>query len=299
MMKYTFGVASLFAAVLLGQDTLTNQDVVKLLQADMREELILNLIKNSKGSFRMDASDLIKLKDAGASERIIEAMMWKKILEQNPKAAAAALEAGAPVAAAPAPAPAAPKPAAPKADASKPPTGPPASVAAAAAAGAGAGVPAVGDAYVVVKQGNSWVEVIAETVTWSRKGVVSDIKKYSTLGLARKPIKGTIQGPSSRTITGPMPEIVINVQNRNIHDFQLVPLQVSKGQRTLVAGADQQRSQARERSIGFGVERLENAGQYKLTFPHSLPPGEYGIFAVSSIGALEESIGRIHTFKVM
>lgn len=56
-------------------DVLTNEDVVKLVSAGIGEELVLATIHGSRTAFRVGADDLIHLKTAGVSDRIMRAMI--------------------------------------------------------------------------------------------------------------------------------------------------------------------------------------------------------------------------------
>lgn len=55
----------------------------------MSEELILSIIRQQPGVYSLAASDLVTLKDAGISERIISAMLAKSKTETAPAAAPA------------------------------------------------------------------------------------------------------------------------------------------------------------------------------------------------------------------
>ncbi len=58
--------------------TLTNEDVVKLVKAKLPESVIIKKISNSSCAFDTDPDALIKLKQAGVSEAVIDAMVDKK-----------------------------------------------------------------------------------------------------------------------------------------------------------------------------------------------------------------------------
>ena len=61
----------------IGQETLTNEGVVNLVKSGMSEDLIMNVIGKQPSSFALGANDLVALKSAGVSERIITAMVNK------------------------------------------------------------------------------------------------------------------------------------------------------------------------------------------------------------------------------
>ena len=58
--------------------TLTNDDVLKLVKAKLPESVIIKKIANSNCAFDTDPDALIKLKQAGVSEGVINAMVDKK-----------------------------------------------------------------------------------------------------------------------------------------------------------------------------------------------------------------------------
>lgn len=58
--------------------TLTNDNVLKLVKAKLPESVIIKKIANSNCAFDTDPDALIKLKQAGVSEGVINAMVDKK-----------------------------------------------------------------------------------------------------------------------------------------------------------------------------------------------------------------------------
>ncbi len=67
----------LTCAGLFGQDALTNDTVMKLLQAGLGEEVILTMVNTQPAKYSLAAEDLIKLKEAGVSDAIIAAMVQR------------------------------------------------------------------------------------------------------------------------------------------------------------------------------------------------------------------------------
>jgi len=56
-------------------DSLTNADVVKLTKAKLEDDVIIDKIKSSACRFDMSTDALIVLKEAGVSDRVIQAML--------------------------------------------------------------------------------------------------------------------------------------------------------------------------------------------------------------------------------
>ena len=86
-------ILSLFITNLFGQEVLTNQSVIKMVKAGLSEELILSVVKQQTSAFSVGSTELVELKMAGVTERIITAMIAKTM---GPAAAPAKPEAAKP-----------------------------------------------------------------------------------------------------------------------------------------------------------------------------------------------------------
>ncbi|MCS7023442.1 MAG: hypothetical protein NZV14_01475 [Bryobacteraceae bacterium] len=84
--------AYLITSSLSGQETLNNESIIKLVKSGLGEDLILNVIRQQPGNYKMGADDLVALKSAGVSERIISAMLarGREASPASPEAAAPA-----------------------------------------------------------------------------------------------------------------------------------------------------------------------------------------------------------------
>jgi len=67
----------LLLGVLAAQDSLNNEGIIRLVKSGMTEELIINVIQQQPGTYTFAATDLVALKDASVSEKIIAAMLAK------------------------------------------------------------------------------------------------------------------------------------------------------------------------------------------------------------------------------
>ena len=76
------------ASLALSQEALTNDAILKMVKAGMSESLIVSMVGQQPGNYSTKVDDLIALKQAGVSDKIVSAM--------------AAKAAGGPIAAAPA-----------------------------------------------------------------------------------------------------------------------------------------------------------------------------------------------------
>ena len=68
---------TLFPGPLSAQEALTNDSVVKLVHSGLSEDMIVNVVKAQPGNYRLDPDNLVNLKNAGVSEKIISAMLAK------------------------------------------------------------------------------------------------------------------------------------------------------------------------------------------------------------------------------
>ncbi len=85
----------LLSPILVAQQTLNNDAVVKLIKAGLSEDLIVSTINASPGKFDTSADGLIALKTAGASDKVISAIVMKAS-GIAPAATAAAAASGRP-----------------------------------------------------------------------------------------------------------------------------------------------------------------------------------------------------------
>jgi hypothetical protein len=77
MSRHSVLVFLLLAAAAVSQETLTNEGVINLVKSGMSEDLIMNVIGKQPAAFALGSADLVGLKNAGVSERIITAMVNK------------------------------------------------------------------------------------------------------------------------------------------------------------------------------------------------------------------------------
>jgi hypothetical protein len=77
----------LVAALAFGQEAITNEGIIKLVKAGISEELIVNVIRQQPGTFVLGANELVVLKEAGVSEKLIAAMLDKGKAPSAPVAA--------------------------------------------------------------------------------------------------------------------------------------------------------------------------------------------------------------------
>src|SRR5260370_27603030 len=123
------------AAVVQAQETLTNDSIVKMVKAGLSEDVIVNVIGLQPGKYSLSPDDLIALKNANVSPRVITAMMNRS-------------QSGAATSPPPAAVP-------PVAQASQ--------------------IPSVDEIGVYYKKGDKWADVQPEVVNWKTGGVLKRI----------------------------------------------------------------------------------------------------------------------------
>ena len=90
-------------SVLAAQQAMNNDSVIKLVKAGLSDDLVVTTINGSPGSYDTSADAIIALKTAGASDKIIAAMIAKTAAPAAPAPAAAPPAAPAPEVTPPAP----------------------------------------------------------------------------------------------------------------------------------------------------------------------------------------------------
>lgn len=86
MKKATFFlfICLLFSIPVISQNTFTNSDCIKLAKAGLSEDLIISTINSSESySFDTSIDAIIKLKDAGVSDKVIQIMMTKQEMSRK------------------------------------------------------------------------------------------------------------------------------------------------------------------------------------------------------------------------
>jgi hypothetical protein len=79
-----------------GQQVLNNDAIIKLVKAGLSDDLIVNTIGTSTGTYDVSPDGMIALKSAGVSDRVVSAMVAKSSAPAPPAPAAAALPAPPP-----------------------------------------------------------------------------------------------------------------------------------------------------------------------------------------------------------
>src|SRR3569832_407920 len=76
-------------AVCIGQTVLTNETILKMAKAGLGDDVIIGSVKAQQGNYSTAPDDLIALKGAGVSDKVIAAMLERMAAPAAPAAAAA------------------------------------------------------------------------------------------------------------------------------------------------------------------------------------------------------------------
>lgn len=186
----------LMSSVVFAQEALNNATVIKLVKAGLSEDLIVSTINSSTGSFDTTANGLIALKKAGASDKVIAAIVLKS----------SGIAAVAPAAA------------------NQASAGSVASTSGGvvlAQGGLPSGVDSIG-IYYLDKDGTSWQEVPAEVVNFKAGGA---LKHYASAGVLKGEMSGIVGGNrSSLNLKVPASFILYVPEGRAPGEYQLLQL---------------------------------------------------------------------------
>jgi hypothetical protein len=252
--------------LILAQETMNNDAVIKLLKAGLSDDLIVNTINASPGKYDTSADALIALRNAGADSKVISAVLMKSRPGPPPPPAVAALDAAS----------------TPAEPAWKMP----------------AGVDGVG---VYFKFGNDrWKPVLAETVTRKAAGAVMSM---ALEGKIKGEVNAIVMGSSS-PLTLPLPAsfLLYVPDGSSPSQYLLLRFYVHDKYRVfhLEKGGEFHRSSSEAiDQVDFSSTQL-GPRVFKITLGPELGKGEYGFLAPNDAGDLESSAGRgkIYTFSV-
>jgi hypothetical protein len=256
------GLCLLVVPVLLAQQMLNNDTVIKMVKAGLSDDVVITTINASPGHYDTSADGLIALKSGGASDKIISAIM-------------ARASSGSP-AAAPAGSSATP---------------------AITAMGRPPGIDDIG-AYYKDKSG-AWAPMMPEIVNFKTGGVV---KSIATVGIVKGDINGHIQGSKARlSLTFPVVLAVYVPEGVAITEYQLLHLHPNSGARefrSVTGGVLHVSGGAVRDLIEFQSEKLAPR-VFQITLQSSMGRGEFGLLPPGSYGSSNmSSSGKIYAVSV-
>lgn len=273
MRKAILACLALFLCpVLLAQQSLDNASVIKLVKAGLSEDLIVTTINSSSGTYDTTANGLIALKKAGATDKVIAAIVLK----------------AAGTAAAPAPASTAGSAA-------------PATATVTLAQGAlPDGVDTIG-VYYLDSTGSHWQEVPAEVVNFKSGGA---LKHYASAGLLKGETAGLVGGNRSPlSLKLPAKFVLYVPEGRAPGEYQLLRLHENADSRTFRAangGIVHDAGGALRDVINYSPKKIAPR-VYLIEFDEDYDRGEYGFLPPSDIalGSTIPTATKIYSFSLM
>jgi len=268
--KSALFVALSFAATLLGirpataQQTLNNDTIVKLAEAGLSDDLIVQSINNQPGHYSLGANDLIQLKQDGVSEKVIAAMIAHSSTASTNHPGNGAENIG-PVNVLP------------------------------------QGVDEIGVYY---KKENSvtdkWTEIDPEIVNYKSGGWV---KSTATHGIIKQDRNGHIDGNASQLVLSRGTSFLLYVpEGVSPVEYQLLKLRINSNNREFrsqTGGVFHSETGAQRDNVPFTAEKIA-ARLYRFTLTQDTAKGEYGILPPGVINQSNASrAGKIYTFAII
>ncbi len=74
MRKYSLAVLLFLGSMLLAQEALNNDSIVKMAKAGLGEDVIVSMVQNQPGHYELTPDSLVSLKSQGVSDKVLAAM---------------------------------------------------------------------------------------------------------------------------------------------------------------------------------------------------------------------------------
>lgn len=275
------------------QLSLNNEAVIKMVKAGLSDDLIITTINAMPGSYDTTPDGLIALKSAGASDKVVGAILNKApaappqapVVPTPPPPPPAPEPAPAPTPAPPPPPP--PPPPAPVVPAPPPPPPP------AAASALPPGIDLVG-AYYKDKSG-AWAPIPPEIVTAKASGFTVRNNKVGS-------IRGHILGAKAHTSALlPVTLAVYVPEGRTIAEYRLMRLLVKSSEREFhisssLVSKESNDNEIEKDAVLIASEKIAPR-VYQITLSSGIVKGEYGLLAPRPNGS-EGSNWKIYCLSV-
>lgn len=263
MRKFLFAaLCLLLAPVILAQQILNNDAIIKLVKSGLSDDLIVTTINASPGNYDTSANGLIALKTGGASDKIISAIVVK-----------ASGGASAPAASSP-------------------------STPAVSASGRPPGIDDVGVYY--KDKGGAWTPLMPEVVNFKTGGVLKNIGTLGIVkGDINGHIQGP---KAKMAMTFPVTLAVYVPEGIEITEYQLLHLRPngeSREFRSVTGGVMHVSGGAVRDLIDFQTEKLAPR-VFQITLSAGLGKGEYGLLPPGAYGSSNMgSSGKIYALSIL
>lgn len=254
---------------------MTVQDVIRLSKAGLSDDTIIEQLRTKNQHFDLTTDQLVQLKSAKVSERVIQTMINPAFKAPAPSATANAIK-------------------------TMPPAPPEKKTLAAAQPATDAnsvpeGTPTALGVYAKIK--GEWTALAPEEVTWKSGGLV---KSVTSGGIVKGDLNGFIdRSTSNYRVPAPLELMIVVPEGFDITDYQLVRLHDRDGYREFrtVTGGVFHVSGASRDVVPFDNVKVAPR-TYHVTISTAL--GEYGILppgAMTSMNAA--SSGKIYSFGLI
>lgn len=259
----------LCASLVLAQptpSTLTVNDVVSMLDAKLPEGVVLARVKSNGKPFNLSTDDLVRLKNAGATEKIMVQMLDPKAGDPTPSPA------------------------------------PPAKAGVSTSSGEVLPFTEVG---VFFKKGGEWMDMLPEVVNWKTGGVLKNIasagvvKKDVNGNLPGQHSRNSVTSPLDFMIYAPEGVAITEYQlirlransDKDYREF-----------RTITGGVMNTKSGAMRDMVPFEGKKA-GTRLYSIVLPNTLGAGEYGFIYLGASGGAggmsSLSMGKMYTFHLL
>ncbi len=255
------------------QTKMTVNDVIKLSKAGLSDDLIIQQIRKKGQHFDLSTDQLLQLKAAHVSERVIQAMI-DPTKETAPSPPAKMTVPTASVQAAQPP----PQPNGQDAPTSSLPT----------------------EIGVYAMEKGKWAEVLPEVVNWKSGGAV---KHVASVGVVKGDLNGHVNGAASRNrFTIPIEFLIVLPEGIAITEYQLIRLHRHGGDRefrTVTGGVFHVSGGATRDLMAFDGTKVA-ARTYVVKLSMGSGAGEYGFLPPGAFASTNAaSSGKIYSFGVV
>jgi hypothetical protein len=253
--------AVLCSALAFGQTPLNNDAVMKMVTAGLGEDVIVSMINTQPGNYPLTPDNLIALKKAGVSDKIIAAMVAKGSQPNSTAGSSPATPAGAAV-----------------------------------STDVGANL----EIGVYFKKKDELVDINPEVVNWKTGGflknvasgglikgdVNGNIKGGQSKNRLTFPLEFLIKTPEGVAITEY--QLIRLHQNKDEREF-----------RTVTGGVLHTSGGATRDVVDFEGKRIANR-TFSVVLPENIGSGEYGFLPPGAVGSANSaSIGKMYTFRIV
>jgi hypothetical protein len=258
-------------------ESLTNDSIIKMVQAGLSETVILSMVNTQPGKYSLGADDIIALKKAGVSDQIITAIVNKSASGSSPAGAAAFKKEG------------------PATNQNRP-------------GGEGllspdqdlripseAGLYALGPTQKLER-------IEGRATSFVRTG--SRLASAATLGIHANRVNTQIPGTRANITLSPTPTFYYRpVKDEGGLDLILTRLTVKNGRRQFEVGAQgifrASKGVSVRHQMDFDADEVE-PGLYKLVLTHQLQAGQYAFYLMRGFehSSAEEGSGFVYCFQV-